>query len=231
MVCAPLRLPPVSPHRVLSQRLEVLSVCGEVLSVGDRFRRVITSGDHSVTMMSATPILMILGAPTRTAPIAAGIQRAGLVAKTATPRAALQSPGSTSGAALAILAWPPGANPILESEIYGAETGALHVWWHSKGASVGPFVSPGFGPCPGCLASADRRPPHRGGALHLTAWAASWAALQALAVVQQGTTDLMGSSWTWHVDDPGLSLLTWPWRSGCRTRGCRDDGLSSPDGP
>lgn len=109
---------------------------------------------------------------------------------------------------------------VIESEIYGAETGALHVWWHAKGAAVGPFVRPGFGPCPACLASAERRHPERGTLPHITAWAAAWTALQATAIVEHGATELMGSSWTWHTDNPGLSLLTWPWRATCRAGGC-----------
>lgn len=173
-------------------------------------------------MMTTTPHICVLGSPTRTAPIAAGLQRAGLLARTITPRAAHRSPGATSSSALTVLAWPPGRHPVLESEIYGAETGALHVWWHAKGAAVGPFVRPGFGPCPACLTSAGRRTCERGSAKHLTAWASAWTALQAIAVVEHGSTDLMGSTWTWHTDDPGLSLITWPWRADCPTRGCQD---------
>lgn len=170
---------------------------------------------------------MVLGSPARTAPVAAGLQRAGFAVKTLTARAAHRSPGITAAAALAVLTWPPGRHPVLESEIYGAQTGALHVWWHARGAAVGPYVAPGFGPCPACLASAGRAPNERGASMHLGAWASFWAALQAMAVVQHGTTDLMGCTWTWHVDEPGLSLVTWPWRDQCRTRGCRDEELAA----
>ncbi|MDO5677513.1 MAG: hypothetical protein Q4G35_08420 [Propionibacteriaceae bacterium] len=169
------------------------------------------------------PLLMVLGSPTRTAPIAAGLQRAGLFTKTITPRAAHGSPGSTSAASLAVLTWPPGRHPVVESEIYGAETGALHVWWHAKGAAIGPYVRPGFGPCPACLTSVPRSLTERGTSRHVTAWAAAWVALQAMAVVEHGSTDLMGTSWTWHTDNPGLSLMSWPWRTACRTRGCHLD--------
>lgn len=173
-------------------------------------------------MTFSTPVLTVLGSPTRTAPIAAGLQRAGLFTRTVTPKAAHRSPGTTSASALAILTWPPGRHPVLESEIYGAETGALHVWWHARGAAVGPYVAPGFGPCPACLSSAERTPSERGGLTELTAWASAWTALQALALLRHGTTDLMGSTWMWNIDEPGLSLFTWPWRADCRTRGCHD---------
>ncbi len=172
--------------------------------------------------MTSTPLVTVLGSPTRTTPVAAGLQRAGLLARTITARAAHRSPGSASSSALSILTWAPGRHPVLESEIYGGETGALHVWWHAKGAAVGPYVRPGFGPCPACLSSAQWRTSERGAAKHLTAWASAWTALQAMAVVEYGTTDLMGSSWTWNLDDPGLSLITWPWRVDCPTRGCHD---------
>ncbi|GAA4888715.1 hypothetical protein GCM10025789_01260 [Tessaracoccus lubricantis] len=173
-------------------------------------------------MNFSTQPLTVLGSPARTAPIAAGLQRAGMFARTVTPRDAHRSPGTTSSSALAVLTWAPGRHPVLESEIYGEEIGALHVWWDAKGAAVGPYVAPGFGPCPACLASRENQPAERGTGRHLTAWAASWAALQAMAVLQHGTTDLMGSTWTWNVEQPGLSLITWPWRTGCPTRGCQD---------
>lgn len=198
---------------MLSDSLAVLSVPAIRWSLGRRC--------STVTGMSfSTPSLMVVGSPTRTAPIAAGLQRAGLFTRTITARAAHRSPGCTSSSSLAILTWPPGRHPIIESEIYGAETGALHVWWHARGAAVGPYVQPGFGPCPACLTSAQRQLTERGTTMHVTAWASAWTALQAAALVQHGTTDLMGSSWTWNTDNPGLSLLTWPWRTNCPTRGC-----------
>lgn len=166
-----------------------------------------------------TPV-MVLGSPIRTAIVTAGLQRAGLLARTLTAREAHRSPGSTSDSPLNILTWPPGRHPVIESEIYGSATGALHVWWHARGAAVGPYVVPGFGPCPACLASSPKPQQERGEQTQLTSWAASWAALQTLAVIEHGTTELMGSTWTWNVDNPGLSLLTWPWRTNCATRGC-----------
>lgn len=175
-----------------------------------------------VALMISTPSVAVLGSPTRTVPIAASLQRAGLGVRSITTRRAHRSPGTTSSSDLTVLTWPPGVHPVLESEIYGFHTGAMHVWWHGRGASVGPFVRPGFGPCPACLASAGRSPSTRGTSSHFVAWAAAWVALQASAVVEHGSTDLMGTSWTWHADDPGLSLLRWPWRTSCSTRGCHD---------
>lgn len=160
----------------------------------------------------------VIGLPDVTRPLAAALRRVQLLPRLFTPMAALRSPGCTAGAALTIFTGSPGRQPTLEAEVYTDGTGALHVAWDANTAEVGPFVTPGFGPCPACLARDTAPGPgeHRA----LVAWASSWAALQALAIVD-GSTDLIGASWTWRLGAPGLGLVTWQRRPRCPARQCR----------
>ena len=165
-----------------------------------------------------TQQIAVVGTPTATRPVEAALRRAQLRSTPVEPAAALRSPGLISGCALTVFCSPPGTQPTLEAEVYAAKQGALHVAWDASAALVGPFVAPGHGPCPSCLAPASSRP---GGGTHraLVSWASSLAALQVRDVLR-GSTDLVGVSWVWRLEHPGLSLTAWTRKEGCRTAGC-----------
>ncbi|MHA6524816.1 hypothetical protein [Tessaracoccus sp. G1721] len=162
----------------------------------------------------------VVGDPLDTRTLAIALRRAHLHAVPITPEAALRSPGSTLGASLTLLVGPPGAHPTLESEIYEAGQGVLHVAWDSESAQVGPFVAPGHGPCPACLGHGHLPGPQtRGAHRALVGWAGSLAALQAHAIVR-GSTDLVAVGWTWRLSAPGLGVVGWGKRAACRAPGC-----------
>lgn len=156
--------------------------------------------------------------------LADALQRVELLTVAMTSREALGSPGATSASPLAVFAWPPGHRPTLEAETYAQQVGVLHVQWDGAQAQVGPFVTRGHGPCPGCLSAtgpagtAPRRP--RAGSLALAAWASSLAALQAQAVLHHHTSDLIGASLAWQLANPGLQVIDWARRHDCPVRGC-----------
>jgi len=162
----------------------------------------------------------VVGTPLDTRPLAIALRQAQLHAVPTTPDTALRSPGTMLGAALTVFVGPPGAHPMLETELYEAGQGALHVAWDTRAAQVGPFVAPGHGPCPACLGHDHAPQPQTGGAHRaLVGWAGSLAALQAHAIVR-GSTDLVGVSWTWRLSAPGLGVVGWRKRAGCRAAGC-----------
>lgn len=162
----------------------------------------------------------VVGTPLDTRPLAIALRQAQLHAVPTTPETALRSPGTMLGAALTVFVGPPGAHPMLETELYEAGQGALHVAWDTRAAQVGPFVAPGHGPCPACLGHDHAPQLHTGGAHRaLVGWAGSLAALQAHAIVR-GSTDLVGVSWTWRLSAPGLGVVGWRKRAGCRAAGC-----------
>ncbi|AQX14792.1 hypothetical protein BCR15_02280 [Tessaracoccus lapidicaptus] len=165
----------------------------------------------------ATPTVVLIGPVDMTTPVEAALRRLPLRPATLTPAAALRRPGWCVGAALTVFTSLPGAQPTLEAECYAHATGALHVTWDDESALVGPFVAPGYGPCPSCLA----QPAHPRGPGHdaLAAWASAWTALHALAVVE-GSSDVVGASWAWQLGEPGLALKTWRRRRGCPVAGC-----------
>lgn len=165
-----------------------------------------------------TQQIVVVGDPTATRPLEAALQRAQLRCSRVEPAAALRSPGMVSDCALTVFCSPPGTHTTLEAEVYAAESGAFHVTWDAGSALVGPFVAPGHGPCPSCLAHASSP---AGGGTHraLVSWASSLAALQVRDVLRGGT-DLVGVSWVWRLAHPGLSLTAWTKRACCRTTGC-----------
>lgn len=164
------------------------------------------------------PLVSVVGAPQAIHPLSVALRRAHLRPVPVTPEDALRNPGVTLDARLIVFASPPGAQLPLEAEAYAAGTGALHVAWDAAAAAVGPFVSPGLGPCPACLA--HRSGPQAPGAHRaLVSWASSWAALQAHAIVR-GSTDLVALSWAWQLGRPGLSLVGWQRLPDCRVAGC-----------
>ncbi|HSO70783.1 MAG TPA: hypothetical protein VLQ67_14250 [Arachnia sp.] len=162
--------------------------------------------------------IAVVGTPTATRPLEAALRRAQLRSIPVEPAAALRSPGLISGCALAVFCSQPGTQPTLEAEVYAAKVGALHVAWDASAALVGPFVAPGHGPCPSCLAQASSP---AGGGTHraLVSWASALAALQVRDVLR-GSTDLVGVGWAWRLEHPGLSLTSWTKQAGCRTAGC-----------
>lgn len=162
--------------------------------------------------------IAVVGAACDARPLEVALRRARLDSVSLLPAAALRSPGMTVDAGLTVFAAPPGANPTLEAEVYTAGHGALHVFWDGTAAQVGPYVAPRHGPCPRCLAHASTTVApgsHRA----LVSWASSLAALQAHAIVR-GSTDLVGVSWVWRLDRPGLGITAWTPVPGCAAAGC-----------
>lgn len=168
------------------------------------------------------PQVIVVGPPDRSQPLCTAIGRLIPATLALTVDEALRHPGSLSEASLAVFTGHPGAYPTLEAEAYVESVGALHVSWGATVAEVGPFVAPGYGPCPRCLSEA-REP---GTTFHqaLAAWASSWATLQAEAILQ-GATDLVGASWTWRLGSPGVEIVSWQRRPGCVREGCRQPWL------
>lgn len=165
------------------------------------------------------PSILVLGQPSQTRQLTLALHSAKLVAHGLTPGQALRSAGSMLGADLVVLPAPPGRNATLEAEAYAAGVGVLHVWWDSLQAEVGPFTSQGLGPCPTCFAgSAPQAGPGR--AAPLAAWACALATLECAALFLAGQTELLGASWRWRLDEPGLGLAQWPSSEACLTAGC-----------
>lgn len=162
--------------------------------------------------------VMVVGPPSGSGPLCSSLRRAGLAAVPLDPNRALRQPGWLTDAALAVFVGRPGTHPTLEAEAYVESIGAVHVSWDDSAAEVGPFVAPGAGPCPRCLASSRRQGP--GTDPGLEAWATSWAALQAAAILG-GCTDLVGASWAWRLASPGLGLVAWRARPECTVASCR----------
>lgn len=165
------------------------------------------------------PSILVLGQPSHTRQLTAAFASTELLAHGLTPGQALRSAGSMLGADLVVLSDPPGRHATLEAEAYAAGVGVLHVWWDAMQAEVGPFTSQGLGPCPTCLAgSAPQAAP--GCAAPLGTWACALATLECAALFLAGQTELLGASWRWRLDQPGLSLALWPGREACPTSGC-----------
>ena len=115
--------------------------------------------------------IVVLGSELRAGLITAALSRAGYSARCLSPELAHRSPGHTADA-LAIMLWPPGIHPAVEAEHHAGGSGALHAWWDGSFAEVGPFVTPGVGPCPLCLGA--RGPlPQPGHDPALAAWVAA----------------------------------------------------------
>lgn len=166
------------------------------------------------------PSVLVLGPPAPAGQLTAALGALGLAARALTPDRALRSAGSLLGVDLAVLAAPPARHPMLEAEAHAAAVGVLHVWWDGGQAEVGPFTRHGFGPCPACLAGSTT-PAGSGGSAGLAAWACALTALEAAAFLRLGTTELIGASWRWRLQAPGLALALWPTRRNCPTPGCR----------
>lgn len=168
--------------------------------------------------MAPTSEVVLLGPDDRTGPLESALHRVGILTRSLAATTAMRQPGWVAGAELALFCAPPGTHGTLETECYVSGTGALHVSWDTRAAAVGPYVAPGYGPCPACLGTAPT--PLHGAHPALTAWATSWAALHALAALE-GTSDVVGASWLWRLGEPGLGLKTWHRRSACLVSGCR----------
>lgn len=99
-----------------------------------------------VALMISTPSVAVLGSPTRTVPIAASLQRAGLGVRSITTRRAHRSPGTTSSSDLTVLTWPPPAcircsNPrsmaSTRERCTSGGTGGAHPWGPLSGLVSG----------------------------------------------------------------------------------------------
>lgn len=124
---------------------------------------------------------------------------------------------------LTVALWRPCAHPVADEALFAAGVPVLHAWWDTVQAEVGPFVAHGATACPrchrGCVVSPPA-PPSSGDSPALATWALSWACLEALAYLRDGTSELIGSSWRWKRADPGLLSTAWTPTGGCRTPGC-----------
>lgn len=161
----------------------------------------------------------ILGPQPLSRPLANALRRVGLHTTRNGAGNATRHLGSLLGARLIVFGWPPGFRPELEADAYASRTAALHAWWTTEDASVGPLVLKGMGPCPRCLgASPPRFRP--AGAGMLGDWVVATATLEAQAAVRHGVTDLAGTSLTWSSESPGLGVMPWARRVGCTETEC-----------
>ncbi|MBK7821353.1 MAG: hypothetical protein IPJ61_09795 [Tessaracoccus sp.] len=162
--------------------------------------------------------IVVLGSELRAGLITAALSRAGYSARCLSPELAHRSPGHTADA-LAIMLWPPGIHPAVEAEHHAGGSGALHAWWDGSFAEVGPFVTPGVGPCPLCLGA--RGPlPQPGHDPALAAWVAATVTLTVHGLLTLGRTTLTGASLTWDTRRPGITAHVWQRRDDCAAAGC-----------
>lgn len=164
--------------------------------------------------------VVIVGQPARTQLLGLAHQSAGLAATSLTLREAAEAPGFLIGADLVVFAARPGRAPTLETQAFLAAGGCLYASWGHTVADVGPHAARLLGPCPRCLARGGTPPP-AGSSAALGAWACAWTALQSVSILDHGISELVGTSWRWSLDEPGLTATHWTRAEQCRTPGCR----------
>ena len=165
------------------------------------------------------PLVSVIGEMPRTSFLAPALRRSGLTVAPVLLEEARRTPGSWLGAGLVVCTWPAGGQPEIENELFTQATGALHASWDTLSAEVGPFVAPGLGPCPGCLAVSSPSP-GEGCSAALGAWVATTITLHALGILDERRSDLVGASWLWRRTEPGLQLIERRSRPGCPVPGC-----------
>lgn len=163
--------------------------------------------------------LCVVGPEQRTTALVRALLDVGLHSRCLTGAQAHRGVGSLLGAQLIVWASPPGSTPDPEAEGYASGAVGLYCHWGSNAAVVGPVVAKGAGPCPRCLRSPDTDSTVGDNPL-LGAWAVAMAALQCEALLRVGSSELVGASWSWRLDAPGLTLLARRRRVGCLVRGC-----------
>ncbi len=164
--------------------------------------------------------LCVVGRTERATAIGLALASVGLPWRAVSPEVALGRPGVVVGSPALIWAFPPGRHPTLETQGYASGTCAVYAHWSGTVAEVGPVLVRGSGPCVACLfASAASN--GRGGHPALRSWVAAWAALQCEALLRTGSSELIGASWRWRLNRPGLDLVRWRALPGCGARDCQ----------
>lgn len=163
----------------------------------------------------------ILGTRPFAQPLATALHRVGLYPTRHGVGNATRRLGSLLGCRLIVFGWPPGFRPELEADAYASRTPALHAWWTTEAAAVGPLVIKGMGPCPRCLGAraTQFRPAGPG---MLGEWVLATTTLEAHAAIRHGVTDLAGTSLTWSSDSPGLGVTPWTRRVECTEIECSE---------
>jgi hypothetical protein len=163
---------------------------------------------------------VVLGPEDRADLVASAGRRAGDPARVLSPDLARRSPGRSVGA-LAIMLWPPGAEPAIEAEHFADGDGALHAWWGRDSGEVGPYVAAGAGPCLTCV-SAQRRVVEDGHDDTIAAWVAATVALQVRGLARIRKTEFVGISFLWSGRTAFTDTAGWDRRDHCAVPGCRD---------